>query len=123
MSAEKSIPLSRKYEAHGQVFDSVVLRAPKLRDHIAIGDPIEAHRGPDGNGRFVVEYLDRIEAYLDRLAVPGKPGRECLDDLDLTDSIRLKEAVIDFFTEARERLAKPTNSSPVAANPSTSSAT
>ncbi len=46
MSAEKSIPLSRKYEAHGQVFDSVVLRAPKLRDHIAIGDPIEAHRGP-----------------------------------------------------------------------------
>ena len=34
---EKIVPLSRRYEAHGRVFDHVTLRAPKLRDHIAIG--------------------------------------------------------------------------------------
>jgi len=123
MSTEKTVPLSRKYEAHGQVFDSVTLRAPKLRDHIAIGDPVEIHAGPDGEGRFVVEHLDRIAAYLDRLAVAGRPGRECLDDLDLADSIAVKEAVTDFFMEARRRLSKPTNSSSGADSPSMPSAT
>lgn len=108
---EKAVPLSRKYEAHGQVFESVTLRAPKLRDYIAIGDPVEIHAGPDGQGRFVIEHLDRIQAYLDRLAVPGKPGRECLDDLDLADSIALKDAVTDFFMEARRRLSGPMSSS------------
>ncbi len=116
---EKSIPLSRKYEAHGQVYDTVVLRQPKLRDHIAIGDPVEIHAGPDGQGRFVVEHLDRIAAYLDRLAVPGRPGRECLDDLDLVDSIAVKDAVTDFFMEARKRLSVPTNSSSGPDSPST----
>lgn len=117
--AETVVPLSRKYEAHGQTFDSVTLRAPKLRDHIAIGDPVEIHSGPDGQGRFVVEHLDRIGAYLDRLPVAGKPGRECLDDLDLVDSIAVKEAVTDFFMEARRRLSAPTNSSSGQASAST----
>ncbi len=117
--SEKSVPLSRKYEAHGQVFNSVVLRAPKLRDHIAIGDPVEVHAGPDGQGRFAVEHLDRIAAYIDRLPVPGKPGRECLDDLDLVDSIAVKDAVTDFFMEARRRLSTPTNSSSGPDSPST----
>jgi hypothetical protein len=121
--AEKTIPLSRRYDAHGGAFDSVTLRAPKLRDHIAIGDPVEVHRGPDGDGRFVVEHLDRVAAYLDRLAVPGKPGRECLDDLDLADSIAIKDAVTDFFMEARERLTKPTSLSSGPASPSPPSAT
>lgn len=109
--SETVVPLSRKYEAHGQTFNSVTLRAPKLRDHIAIGDPVEVHSGPDGQGRFVIEHLDRIEAYLDRLPVAGKPGRECLDDLDLVDSIAVKDAVTGFFTEAHKRRARLTNSS------------
>jgi hypothetical protein len=106
---ETVVPLSRTYEAHGQTFNSVTLRAPKLRDHISIGDPVEVHSGPDGQGRFVIEHLDRIEAYLDRLAVAGKPGRECLDDLDLVDSISVKDAVTGFFTEAHRRRARQTN--------------
>ena len=108
---EKIVPLSRRYEAHGRVFDHVTLRAPKLRDHIAIGDPVEVHPGPEGDGRFVIRHLDRIEAYLGRLSVPEKPGRECLDDLDLVDSIALGEAVTDFFMEARRLLARQTSSS------------
>lgn len=119
MMAEKIVKLSRKYEAFGKVFDSVTLREPKLRDHFQLGDPVEIHSGPDGQGRFVIEHLDRVQGYLDRLAVPEKPGRECIDDLDLADSIALKQAVNDFFTEAHKRRARQTSSSSGQDSPST----
>jgi hypothetical protein len=109
--SETTIPLSRRYEAHGKTFTDVTLRAPKLRDHFAVGDPVEVHPGPDGTGRFILEHGERIEAYLDRLAVADRPGRECLDDLDLADSIRVREAITGFFSAARLRNRPPTNSS------------
>lgn len=109
--SETIIKLSRRYEAHGTVFDEIALRAPKLRDHFAIGDPVEVHRGPDGTGRYVIEHNDRFDAYLDRLAVDGRPGKECLLDLDLVDSIKVRQAITGFFTEAMKRLTPPTNSS------------
>jgi hypothetical protein len=105
----KSIPLTRKYEAHGKVFDAVSLRAPTLREYLTIGEPMEAHAGPDGDGRFIIEQHDRIAAYLDKLAVPGEPGLENLDVLDLADSMSVKEAIIGFFSEARRLRAKPTS--------------
>jgi hypothetical protein len=116
---EQTVKLSRRYEAHGKVFDTVALATPKLRHYLAVGDPVELPPGPDGAGQFVVKHLDRIAAYVDRLAVPEKPGRECLDDLDLVDSIALSEAVTDFFMEARRRLGKPMNSSSGQDSPST----
>lgn len=108
---ERVIPLSHSYAAHGQTFSEVVLREPTLSDHFAIGDPVELHPGPDGSGRFVVEHSDRISAYLDRLVVSGKPGRECLGGLDLVDSIKIKDEIVGFFTEAHTRRARQTNSS------------
>ena len=109
--ANRVIPLSRVYEAHGKSFDKVEMREPKLRDHFAVGDPVEAHSGPDGQGRFVIEHNDRFDAYLDRLCVEGKPGRECLVDLDLADSMRLRDAIVSFFLAARARNKPPTSSS------------
>lgn len=106
---EKIVKLSRQYEAHGKVFDTVTLRPPKLRDHMQLGDPVELHPGPDGAGRFLVEHLERVQSYLDRLCVPERPGRECIDDLDLVDSMSLKDAVTDFFSEAHRRRTKPTS--------------
>jgi hypothetical protein len=42
-----------------------------------------------------------------------------VQDLDLVDSIKAKDAVLDFFTAARQQLGKPTNSSsaPVTQSP------
>lgn len=113
------VKLSRSYAAHGKSFDSVELREPKLRDHLAVGDPVEMHPGPDGEGRFIVEHNDRILAYLGRLAVEGKPGREMLDDLDLVDSMALKDAIVDFFISAHRRKTALTNSSSASDSPST----
>lgn len=108
---ERTIQLSHSYAVHGATFSEVVLREPTLADHFAIGDPVELHSGPDGEGRFVVEHGDRISSYLDRLCVQGKPGRECLNGLDLVDSIKIKEEIVGFFTEAHRRRSKLTSSS------------
>lgn len=108
--ADRIVKLSRIYEAHGATFDSVTLREPKSRDYFEIGEPVEMHRDPNGGeGRFVVEHLDRVKAYFDRLA--KQPTAESLMDLDLLDSIAVKEAIKDFFLEAHSRRIALTNSS------------
>lgn len=105
----KSIPLSRTYEAHGKVFSAVTLREPSLREYLSIGEPIEMHTGPDGEGRYVIEHGDRILDYLDKLAVAGEPGAESLAVLELADAMAVKAGVLDFFTAARQQRAKPTS--------------
>jgi len=107
---DKVIKLSRKYAAHDKIFDRIILREPKSRDYFEIGEPLELHRAPDGSdGRYLVEHLDRIEAYAARL--PKEPTAEALVDLDLVDAMALKEAITGFFIEARTLLNASTNSS------------
>lgn len=101
------VPLSQTYEAHGITFAEVELRPPTIEEHFRIGDPVEAHSGPDGEGRFVIEHHDRYLAYLDLLVV--RPGREKIAVLGLEESMAIKEAIRDFFLEARQRRSKPTS--------------
>ncbi|APH71449.1 hypothetical protein [Aquibium oceanicum] len=117
----KTIPLSRQYEAHGTAFNAIELRLPKHREHFAIGDPVEVQPSGADGGSIVVEYLDRIEAYRDRLLV--KPSLAEIFDLDLVDSMTLKETIIGFFTEARRLRRARTNSSGAADEGSTKSET
>lgn len=112
---DKVISLSRRYGEHGQTFDSVTLREPKLRDYLAIGEPVEIQPNGDG-GRMVVEYNDRVEGYFQRLV--KVPGFEMIQDLDLVDAIAIKDAILDFFKTARLRRDAPTNSSSAPAIPS-----
>ena len=117
----KTISLSRRYEAHGTVFDAIEMRSPKLRDYFAIGDPVEAQPSGVEGGTIVVEHRDRIEAYRDRLVV--KPSLAEILDLDLEDAMRVKEAITGFFTEARRARRARTNSSGAADEESTKSET
>ena len=105
--ADKVVPLSRSYGVHGVTFDKVTLRSPTLADHFAVGDPVEIHPAPDGTGQFVVQHLDRIADYRDRLV--REPGLEMLMGLDLVDSLAIKDAITDFFLEAHRLRAKPTS--------------
>jgi hypothetical protein len=102
----KTIPLSRRYEAHGTAFNTVELRAPKLRDLFSIGEPVEFQ---PTSGGIVIEHLDRIEAYRDRLLVT--PTAADIADLDLVDAMALKDAITGFFTDARKARRQPTSSS------------
>lgn len=106
--SETTVPLTRPYTVNGQTFDKVVLRAPKMKEYLALGGPAE-WQPVQGGGMMYVEYLDRIEAYLDRLVV--SPGMGLMQDLDLPDTLLLKRAVTGFFTKAEAVLSKLTTAS------------
>jgi len=95
------LSLSRKYDAHGKVFEKIEFRAVKLDDYLSIGEVSEVQ--PNGSkGLMVIEILPAIAEYIERLVI--EPGYECLNDLDLNDQIALKDHIKDFFQQARRAL-------------------
>jgi hypothetical protein len=108
--ADVTVPLSRTYTVHREVFDRVVLREPTFRDIYmdGLGEPEELQ--PVGNGGvMVVTDYAAVARYVERLAV--KPTAECLMDLSAADSRRLKKAVCGFFRETDEGKKSPDTSS------------
>lgn len=94
--SRKTVTLSRQYETHGKVFDSVTLREPTFADYFALGEPREAQPAK-GGGMMILTYTDIIRGYIDRCAV--EPTSECLQGLGLKDAKALQEAVLGFFRE------------------------
>lgn len=94
--AEKIIPLTRQYEAHGEVFRSVVIREPRWEDYLALGEPYEMQRAAGQD--VVIENTETIAAYVKRCIV--SPGAEKMGDLGVADSRKVRDAVIDFFRHA-----------------------
>ncbi len=103
--ADKVIKLSRAYEVHGKSFDSVTLREPRYAEYIKTGDVME--RQQVGDGAAIITYHDRIESYADKLLMSPEPGG--LAELNLLDAMRVEQAIVDFFTEARQSLRQPTS--------------
>ncbi len=105
---EVTVKLSKRYEAHGVAFDQVVLREPTFGEYFEIGEPQEAVYG--GAARMLQTDFVTVRRYLDKLTVSPEAGS--LDVIDsLADVMALKDAVLGFFTQARELLLKPTSSS------------
>lgn len=104
MAGEKTVRLSRRYEAHGRTFDHLVFREPKMADFEDIGEIAEFQPAPDG-GMMIINHDDRVWKYRDRLLKRGEdlPSAADLGDLDLADAIAVKEAINGFFTQARGR--------------------
>lgn len=96
----KTIKLSRRYDAHGKVFDAVTLRDPKYRDFIDVGAPTEAQPLPGGDGMMIVKHFDRIDTYVGRLLQEPLSTADIVD-LDLADALALEDAILDFFVQAR----------------------
>jgi hypothetical protein len=92
--ADKIIPLSKRYEAHGEPFDSVTVREPRFEDLLALGEPYEVQRAAGNN--VVIENTATIAAYVKRCIV--SPGVEKLGELSLADARAVRQGVIDFFT-------------------------
>ncbi|TIP22614.1 MAG: phage tail assembly protein [Mesorhizobium sp.] len=91
--AEKIVPLSKRYEAHGEPFDSVTLREPRFEDLLALGEPYEVQRAAGNN--VVIENVDTVAAYVRRCVTA--PGIEKLGALNLADARLVRDAVIGFF--------------------------
>jgi len=91
--AEKIIPLSRQYEAHGEVFKSVTVREPGFEDLLALGEPYEMQKAAGQN--VVIENTATVAAYVKRCVTA--PGVEKLGVLGLADARLVREGVLDFF--------------------------
>lgn len=104
MSGEKTVRLSRGYEAHGRTFDSLTFRAPKMVDFEDIGEIAERQPSPMG-GEMILYHDDRVWKYRDRLLKRGEglPSPTDLADLDLVDAVAVKDAIAGFFSQARPR--------------------
>ncbi|MER8478435.1 hypothetical protein [Mesorhizobium sp. M1163] len=91
--AETVVPLSKRYEAHGEVFNGVTLREPRFEDLLALGEPYEVQRA--GGNNVVIENVDTVAAYVRRCVTA--PGIDKLGVLELADARLVRDAVIGFF--------------------------
>lgn len=94
--ADKIVPLSKRYEAHDQTFDSVTVREPRFEDLLALGEPYEVQKAAGNN--VVIENTATVAAYVRRCVVSPDIGQ--LGVLGLADARLVREAVIDFFMPA-----------------------
>lgn len=98
--ADKPVPLSKKYEVHGVVFDSLTVREPTGVEYWALG-PIAEWQSAE-SGVAYVSYHEVVRSYAERLVqVPtGATAAAVLGVLNLSDTMKIDRAVKGFFTEA-----------------------
>ena len=102
MAKRTTIKLSSPVIGHGAPVSSVVLREPTFAEHSVHGDPTIFARNSEG-GVYLIENTAVIKAYLEACLVEPKDPL-LLNQLSLADSIQLKDAMLDFFSDARETL-------------------
>lgn len=121
--AEVDVVLGRRLEAHGKVFDKVILREPRWADFWGLGAPTEYRRDPDGS--MMTLTLDHIVlAYVERCLV--SPGIEALEQLTVGETLLVRDAMLGFFTRPAGRTPSETpvtTSSSAPGSASTPSAT
>lgn len=115
----KRIELSAPIDGpNGVKIASITLRDPRFSDFTDLGMPVTYVAVKDGGG-FEQETPSVIRDWIERL-YDGDPN--FLAFLNLRDTLALRDAVIDFFREAREPPAPKTASAPSPAPSSSASA-
>lgn len=105
--ASKVIKLSQRYEVHGAAFDAITMREPTGADYWALGPIAETQPGPNG-GIAVITFHDKKRDYAERLI---NLDAGALAVLNLADTLKVEQAVTDFFIEARSSNKPSTSSS------------
>jgi hypothetical protein len=106
----KTIVLSSPIELFGKPIERVFLREPRASHLQRFGEPRFPVFQSDGT-RYMVDRDDAIARYLDELlSLDGDKsidvgGGAVLAQLSLGDGIALREALFDFFSQAREALS------------------
>lgn len=104
------VKLSRRYQAHGDPFDSVTLREPTYKDIFmdGLGEPQQWQRGPN-NIPVLITLPDVVDGYVQKLAI--NPTADELTMLGTRDALALQKAVLDFFREPPSPVTSQTGSS------------
>lgn len=105
--AETIVKLSKSYTAHEKSFDAVTLREPTYSEIYRDGLGRPSDWQPTPHGPMLVKYPEVVDAYLQSICV--SPGYESIGTLNAIDSLKLEEAVTDFFRERKESPKSPTD--------------
>lgn len=110
-----TIELLDPIQGHGGLVKQIVLREPCFREVLKYGEPTSFGRG--GDIVYRIENTDTVRSYiLASIIVPDDKTAPRLDEilierLSLADTLRVKAAVLDFFTRAELRTVKPADTS------------
>lgn len=99
--SKKTIKLDDPLKGHGGEITHVIVREPRASDLFELGEPWAHARNKDG-GIISAEHTEVVRAYIERLVEEPK-DQIILGQMSLSDGIRVKEAVLDFFGAARLR--------------------
>lgn len=80
----------------------IVLREPKYRDIMLLGEPAAFARS-EGGMIYQAEKDDVVAAYIERLLESPK-DRALLEQVSLADALQLREAIFGFFQAARKAI-------------------
>jgi len=98
--ANSTVILNTPIEGHEGQVKHIVLRPPKYADIMMLGEPAAFARS-DGGMVYQAEKENVIQGYIERLLIEPKDPL-LLIQLDLIDTLQLKDAVHDFFAAARQ---------------------
>ena len=110
MAKTIDIDLDEPINGHKGPISIVKVSEPRAGDILDLGDPFVLARGADG-ALISVENDEKIRAYIERLTQDADGQR--LDPILLrqasaSDLLRIRDAVIDFFIQARSRASNRT---------------
>lgn len=101
MAKTVTVELSEAIIGHTGPVSRVVIKEPTAGDYFALGEPSVWGRGADGNS-FIVENVEVVEGYVSRcVQEPNDPL--ILNQMSLADAMKVKDAVLGFFGEARRK--------------------
>jgi hypothetical protein len=103
-----TIELTKAIVGHDGPIRQIVLREPTARDLFQLGEPFAYARNPDGT-LYSAENTEAIKAYIERLIDADK--ELLIGQMSLADGMRVKEAVLSFFTTARLQTSSTTATS------------
>lgn len=97
-----TVALPEDVETHDGYVKEAVFREPLARDYFALGEPMQAVRGTDGEV-FFVEKDAVIEGYLQRLIQPPL-NPVILGGMSMANAMACREEIIGFFGKARGQM-------------------
>ena len=99
-----TISLDTPLTSHDGPVRSIVLREPNGADYIDLGEPFILTQTKDG-GFYHVELDSVIKAYVERCLVEPKEPL-LLRQMSLTDAMKVREAIGNFFAAARRAMSQ-----------------
>lgn len=106
------IVLKEPIAGHGGQVTQIALRPPTYREVMSLGEPVARGYSRTGDVIYTAENTDTIRAYAEALLKrPAAGSKEphldgvLLEQLSITDTLQLKDAVLGFFTAARLKLS------------------